>query len=86
MTFDPSVYASSDHQTEPTRSLSEADWVKRFVASVIAQGTDHADDEFKEELPQYAASVAQSYLADRMEYATPEEAAWVDISYWESEE
>lgn len=85
MTFDPSVYeAKRDFQTEP--NLSDEEWLRRFIASLVSQGMESAEEKFKAELPHYAEQVAPSYLADRAHYTTPEEAAWTDISYWEDEE
>lgn len=86
MTFDPAVYDKPkvDMQNEP--GLSDADWLARFVAFMTTEGMKQAADEFKDELPDYAADAAPRYLVDRKEYVSPEEAAETDISYWEDEE
>lgn len=86
MTFDPTVYEKPkvDMQEEP--NLPEDQWIARFVAFMTTEGMKQASDEFKDELPDYAASVAPSYLVDRKEYVSPEEAAETDMSYWEDEE
>jgi hypothetical protein len=85
MTFDPTVYErKQDFQREP--ELSDEQWVERFVAFMIEEGNKQAADEFKAELSEYAKKIASTYLADRKDFVSPEEAAETDMSYWENEE
>ena len=86
MPFDPTVYARvTDHQSEPL--LPDSEWIARFVARMVAEGkAGAAADEFLNDLERYANETAASYLQERKGYASPEEAADSDISYWESEE
>ena len=86
MTFDPSVYEKPDHDMQQEPNLSDGEWVERFVAAIIKDGTPRATDDFRRELPEYAQEVASSYLKDRREYVSPEEAAETDIGYWEDDE
>jgi hypothetical protein len=83
--FDPSLY---DRKTniDADPALGEAEWIERFVAHLIAEGTPVADESFKAEVPEYARRVARDYLQTRKDYVTPEEAADTDISYWEDDE
>jgi hypothetical protein len=84
--FDPSVYDRShvDFQNEP--DLSAEKWTGRFVAHMKKLAEKLAAPDFLAEMDDYARDCAPSYLEDRKEYATPEEAAETDVSYWENEE
>jgi len=85
MAFDPRVYErKTDFQREP--SLSDEKWIERFIAFLVTEGKKNATEDFARELPEYAKRVAPTYLVDRRDYVSPEEAAETDISYWESEE
>lgn len=84
--FDPRVYDRSNVNYETDPSLSDAEWIERFVAHVKKLGETCAADDFKKELDGYARSTAPSYMETRKEYVNPEEAAETDVSCWESEE
>jgi hypothetical protein len=81
MTFDPTVYDRStvDFQKEP--DLPADQWIERFVASMKRLAEKCAAPEFLAEMDEYARGTAPSYLEDRKEYVTPEEAAETDVSY-----
>jgi hypothetical protein len=84
--FDPSVYDRSpvDYQKEP--DLPAEQWIERFVSHMKAVAEKYAAPDFLAEMDGYARETAPSYLEDRKEYVTPEEAADTDVGYWESEE
>jgi len=84
--FDPSVYDRSavDFQKEP--ALPADQWIDRFIARMKKIAEKCAAPDFLAEMDDYARDTAPSYLEDRKEYVTPEEAAETDVSYWESEE
>jgi hypothetical protein len=86
MTFDPSVYERSktDYQKEP--ALPADQWIERFVAHMKELAKTAATPEFLAEMDEYARDVAPSYLAERTDYVDPEEAADIDVGYWENEE
>lgn len=56
------------------------------VARMKALAKRLAAPDFLAEMDGYARDAAPSYLENRKEYVTPEEAAETDVSYWESEE
>lgn len=86
MAFDPERYTKPnvDFQNEP--GLTDEQWKARFIAHLIAEGTKAANNDFKPDVPKWAADMAPEYLKDRREYVSPEEAADTDISYWENDE
>jgi len=86
MGFDPSFYTKPriDMQAEP--GLTDDEWKARFIAHLLEEGARAASDDFKAELPKWAADMAPEYVKDRLEYVSPEEAADTDISYWEYDE
>lgn len=85
MTFDPSVYERiEDYQKEP--DLPADQWTERFVAHMKKLAEKCAAPDFLAEMDEYARDTAPSYLEDRKEYVSPEEAAETDVSYWENEE
>jgi hypothetical protein len=85
MSFDPSVYdRSDDFQNEP--NLPADQWIERFVTHMKKIAEKCAAPDFLAEMEEYARDTAPSYLVDRKEYVTPEEAAETDVSYWESDE
>ena len=85
MAFNPSFYErTEDYQREP--NLPEDQWIERFVAHMKKIAEKYATPDFLAEMDSYARETAPTYMEDRKEYATPEEAAETDASYWESEE
>lgn len=85
MSFDPSVYErTEDYQEAP--DLPADQWTERFVAHMKKLAEKCAAPDFLAEMDDYARATAPSYLDDRKEYVTPEEAAETDVSYWENEE
>jgi hypothetical protein len=86
MAFVPSFYEKPQANMQTESLLSDEEWKQGFVAHMIEEGTKCADDGFKPEVPDWARQMADSYVKDRAEYVSPEEAADTDISYWESEE
>jgi len=85
MTFDPSVYdhSSEDYQKEP--ALPDDQWNERFVIHMKKLAEKCAAPDFLAEMDSYARSTAPTYLEDRKQYVSPEEAAETDVSYWEEE-
>ena len=71
-------------QEEP--GLTDEQWKERFIAHMLKAGLPAASDDFKVDLPKWAADMAPEYVKDRLEYVSPEEAAETDIGYWENEE
>ena len=70
--------SNTDFQTEP--KLSPEDWLNRFVARM----TNGLTGEELAEIEEYARNHAgPSYLEERHEYESPEDAADTDISYME---
>ena len=84
--FDPTVYDRSKHDYQREPDLSADQWVERFVTHMKALAKKCAAPDFLAEMDGYARETAPSYLEDRREYVTPEEAAETDVSYWEEGE
>lgn len=84
--FDPSVYDRPDVDYQRESALPDDQWIERFVTRMKMIAMQVAAPDFLAEMDGYARDVAPSYLVDRKEYVTPEEAAEDDIGCWESEE
>lgn len=66
--------------------LTDEQWKQRFIDRMLRVGPEvgtratEADDQADRA---YAKQAAESYVKDRADYGSPEEAADTDISYWE---
>jgi hypothetical protein len=86
MSFDPSIYDRSKVDFQKNPDLPPDQWIERFVAHMKKIAEKCATPDFLAEMDEYARDCAPSYLEERNEYVSPEEAALTDASYWEPEE